>query len=148
MTSVTLIGEGIAEPGREFVFEGEAAGCEGCPYRDQCLNLDIGTSYRISSVREGAQSLPCAVHDDDVIAVEVEPTDVTITVPSRQAMAGNRTSLAGPCPHVDCPSHEYCVPAGASMDRTYRIKNVAGEPPHETCLLDRELTLVEVADPK
>lgn len=148
MTTVTLVGERLVEPGRTFVYEGEATGCEGCPYRAQCLNLDEGTTYRITDVREGAQSLPCAVHEDDVTAVEVEPTSVVATVPSRQAMAGNRTKLAGPCPHLECPSHEYCVPAGASMDTSYRIESVVGDPPHETCYLDRELMLVEFAEPE
>lgn len=148
MSTVTLLGERLARPGQAFVYEGEAPGCDGCPYREQCLNLEEGTAYRVTAVREGAQRLPCAVHEDDVVAVEVEPTAVTIAVPSTRAMAGNRASLAGPCPHVECPSHEYCIPAGAAMDRTYRIEAVEGEPPHETCLLDRELTLVEVSDPR
>ena len=148
MTTVTLLGEGLADPGQTFVYEGEAPGCADCPYREQCLNLDVGTNYRITAVREGAQRLPCAVHEDDVIAVEVEPKAVTMASPSGQAMAGNRTGLAGPCPHVACPSHEYCVPAGGEMDRTYRVESIVGEPPHEICYLDRELTLVEAAEPR
>lgn len=148
MTSVTLVGERLAEPGREFVYEGETSACADCPYRDQCLNLDVGTRYRVTGRREGAQSLPCAVHEDDVTAVEVEECAVRMNVPSQQALAGNRTTLAGPCPHLDCPSHEYCVPSGVRMDRSYRIETVNGDPPHETCRLDRELTLVEGDDPR
>lgn len=144
MTEVTLIGEHIAEPGQEFVFAGEASGCEECPYRRQCLNLESGRSYRITSVREGAQALPCAVHAGDVVAVEVEPVSVTVNVPDRQALSGNKTRLAGDCPYVECPSHRYCVPDGLSMDVEYRIREVQGDPPHETCAMDRDLTQVVV----
>lgn len=145
MTQVTLIGTRLAEPGREFVYGGESAACEGCPYRDQCLNLSEGNRYRITEIREGAQTLDCAVHDRGVRAVEVEPAPVPANVASQNAYAGSRTSLSGPCPHTDCPSHEYCVPEGAEFDEERRIEEVIGDPPHDFCALDRELTLVEFA---
>ena len=144
MGQITLIGEGLATAGREFVYHGAAEGCEGCPYRDQCLNLEEGRRYRVVDRREHAQTLPCAVHEDDVIAVEVELTTVTTNVPTNQALAGNKTTLAGPCPHIECPSHSYCVPDGIEFDTEYRINEIHGEPPHEVCHLDRELTHVEM----
>jgi len=66
MTTVTLIGTRLAEVGREFVYHGEASACEGCPYRNQCLNLTEGTKYRVTGLRENAQTLECGVHDDGV----------------------------------------------------------------------------------
>ena len=143
MATVTLVGARLAEVGREFVYQGEASGCAGCPYRDQCLNLMEGGRYRITNVRENARLLECAVHDTGVRAVEVEPAPVRANVPTKVAYAGNKTSLAGPCPHTECPSHQYCVPLGVEMDVEHRIADVIGEPPHEICLLDRELRLVE-----
>lgn len=148
MPTITLIGTRLAEEGREFVYQGEAEGCAGCPYRSQCLDLTEGVKYAVTAVRENAQTLDCAVHDDGVRAVEVEPAAVTANVPSTGAYAGSRTSLAGPCPHTSCPSHELCVPDGADFDETYRIQAVRGEPPHEHCELDRELTTVELAPPE
>ncbi len=65
--------------------------------------------------------LDCAVHDEGVRAVEVEPAPVTANVPSKGAYAGSKASLQGPCPHTECPSHEYCVPEGAEFDQEYRI---------------------------
>ena len=144
MTAVTLIGERLAEPGQEFVYDGPAAGCADCPYREQCLNLTPGTRYRVTDVRSGAQRLPCAVHADDVVAVEVEPTAVTATVPAEGAFAGGMGSPAGTCPVVECPSHEYCMAPGADPEREYRITSVHGDAPYETCALDRDLTLVEL----
>lgn len=144
MAEVTLVSERLAERGREFVFHGPADGCTGCPYRDQCLNLTEGRRYRITELREGAQRLPCAVHEDDVIAVEVEPTTVEANVSVPTALAGNKTNLPGPCPHIECPSHEYCVPDGLRFDNEYRIAEIHGDPPHDVCHLNRELTLVEM----
>lgn len=147
VTTVTLIGERLAESGQEFVFDGEAPGCAGCPYREQCLNLQEGVRYRVTGVRKAGQSLECAVHDAGVQAVDVEPVSIRVNVPATEAFAGNKTSLAGPCPHTDCPSHELCVPAGVAVTDEYRIDAVHGEPPHDVCHLDRELTTVEFAPP-
>lgn len=146
MSTVTLIGDRLAEVDHEFVYRGEAAGCEGCPYRSQCLNLTEGQRYRITDIRENAQLLDCAVHDGGVRAVEVEPTSVRANVPSRGAYAGSKASLEGPCPHIECPSHEFCVPDGVDFETEYRIASVEGDPPHDHCLLDRSLTLVDLTD--
>ncbi|WP_135534563.1 UPF0179 family protein [Halostella pelagica] len=143
MSQVTLIGARLANEGEEFVYHGEASGCEGCPYRDQCLNLSEGVKYRVDGVRENAQTLDCALHDGGVRAVEVEPASVRANVPSRNAYAGSKASLAGPCPHVECPSHEFCVADGADEEEERQIQEVVGDPPHDTCALDRDLTLVE-----
>lgn len=145
MSTLTLIGERIAEVGTEFVYHGEAPGCTGCPYRDQCLTLQEGVKYRVVDVREGAQTLDCAVHDLGVRAVEVEPGTVRANVPATNAYAGSTAELAGPCPHTECPSHELCVPDGVDFGDSHRIREIEGDPPHEYCHLDRDLTLVELA---
>ena len=145
MSTITLVGTRLAEVDQEFVYRGESSACEGCPYRDQCLNLSEGVRYRVSDVREGAQTLDCAVHDDGVTAVEVEPTGMTANVPSRNAYAGSKAKLAGACPHTECPSHEFCEPNGADFDEDYQIAEVLGDPPHDYCMLDRDLTMVEFA---
>jgi uncharacterized protein (UPF0179 family) len=145
MSRITLIGTRLADPGTEFVYQGEAAGCEGCPHRKQCLNLTEGVKYQVASVRDGGQTLDCAMHDDGVRAVEVEPAPVRANIDAKSAYAGSKVALEGDCPHTDCPSHEYCVPDGAEFDAEYRIDEVLGDPPHDYCALDRELTLVEFA---
>lgn len=145
MSQVTLIGTRLAEVGTEFVYGGEASACEGCPYRNQCLNLSEGVKYRVTGVRENAQTLECGVHDTGVRAVEVEPTSMMANVSPKSAYVGSKARLEGPCPHTGCPSHEYCEPAGAEFDTEYRIQEVIGDPPHDYCHLDRELSLVEFA---
>jgi uncharacterized protein (UPF0179 family) len=147
MTEVTLLGRRLAEPGREFVYRGEASACEGCPYRDQCLNLVDGRRYRVTDVREGGSLLDCGVHDEGVVAVEVKPAPVRANVANTSAYAGSKVSLEGPCPHTGCPSHEYCEPTGGDFETEYRIDEVIGDPPHDYCMLDRELTLVEFEPP-
>lgn len=144
MAQVTLIGERLAEVGTEFVYEGESAACEDCPYREQCLNLAAGRRYRVTGVRDSG-TLECAVHDGGVTAVEVETAPVLANVPANAAYAGSKAELAGPCPYTECPSHEYCEPAGVDFDEEHQITEVVGDPPHDFCMLDRDLTLVEFA---
>ena len=144
MGRVTLVGPRLAEEGVEFVYRGGADACDGCPYREQCLNLTEGHRYRVAGVRDSG-TLECAVHDAGVTAVEVEPAPVLANVPSNVAYAGSKAELAGPCQYTECPSHEFCEPAGADFDEEYQITEVAGDPPHDYCMLDRELTLVEFA---
>ena len=148
MTTVTLVGTRLASEGEEFVYNGEASGCAGCPYRTQCLNLTEGRRYRISSVRENGQTLDCAMHEGGVRAVEVEPAPIRANVPTKGAYAGSKARLAGSCPHTGCPSHPYCEPAGADFDAEYRIDEIVGDPPHDYCMLDRDLTLVEFDAPE
>ncbi|KDE60582.1 hypothetical protein EL22_15930 [Halostagnicola sp. A56] len=144
MSTVTLLGTRLAEPGTEFVYHGEADACEGCPYRSQCLNLSPETKYRVTSIRENAQTLECGVHDGGVRAVEVEPVSVTANVRKKGAYAGSTNSLPGSCPYVECPSHEYCEPDGVDLDEEYRIREIVGDPPHDICHLNRSLQLVEL----
>ena len=139
--TLSLVGTRLATEGGEFVYRGESDGCEGCPYRKQCLNLDTGTRYRITDVRDGEQ-LDCPVHQDGVIAVDVEQAPFEANVPSKVAYAGSKVSMAGHCPHTECPSHDLCEPLGGDMDAEYRIVEVLGDPPHETCHLNRSLTKV------
>lgn len=148
MTTITLIGTRLAEEGAEFVYQGEAPGCSGCPYREQCLNLESGVRYRITAVRENAQVLDCAMHDEGVRAVEVEKAPVLANVLDQQAFSGSKTTIPGQCPHTSCPSHEYCVPEGISDDMEYRIQEIIGDPPHDYCILERDLTLVKLRQPE
>jgi len=148
MSKVTLIGTRLAEVGTEFVYGGEAGGCAGCPYRNQCLNLAEGRKYRVTDIRDGGQTLECAMHDTGVRAVEVEPAPIRANVAATSAYAGSRVSLEGPCPHTECPSHEFCEPDGADFNGEYRIDEVLGDPPHDHCALGRDLELVEFEAPE
>ena len=144
MSKVTLLGEHLATVGTEFVYGGESAACSGCPYREQCLNLTTGRRYRVTATRNSG-TLECAVHATGVTAVEVEPAPILANVATNVAYAGSKAALEGPCPYTECPSHELCEPAGAAFDTEYQIADVVGDPPHDHCMLDRTLTLVEFA---
>ena len=144
MSQITLIGERLAAVGTEFVYGGESTACEGCPYRGQCLNLVEGRRYRVTGERDSG-TLECAVHDTGVTAVEVEPAPVLANVPANAAYAGSKAELAGSCPYTECPSHEYCEPAGVEFGEERQITEVVGDPPHDFCMLDRDLKLVEFA---
>lgn len=143
--TLTLLGSRLADEGTEFVYRGASPDCDGCPFRQQCLTLEAGVRYEVSDVRDGGQVLECAVHDDGVVAVEVEPTTFEANVTATNAYSGSKVSLPGPCPHTNCPSHSLCEPLGGEFEGEYRIETTLGEPPHDYCALDRELELVELA---
>ena len=144
MARLTLIGDRLAEVGMEFVYNGESSDCSGCPYRTQCLNLTPGIRYRIIGIRENASLLECAVHDSGVRAVEVEPAAVLANISDRHAFIGNKVTVPGDCTYTACPSHEYCVPIGNESEQEYRVSEIIGEPPHDYCMLDRDLSLVKL----
>lgn len=146
MPQVTLIGKRLAIVGTQFVYEGETDGCDGCPYRGQCLNLTEGRRYQVTDVRDSG-TLDCAVHDSGVRAVEVEPAPIVANIDSNSAYLGSKARLEGPCPYTNCPSHEFCEPVGADTSSEFQITEVLGDPPHDYCMLERELTLVEFAPP-
>ncbi|UWG48423.1 putative metal binding protein [Halanaeroarchaeum sp. HSR-CO] len=146
--SLTLVGTRLAETDTSFVYRGEAPACADCPYRKQCLNLEKGVRYTVTDVRDGGQELECAVHDGGVLAVEVERVPFEANVPAKGAFSGSKITLAGPCPHTECPSHALCEPMGADFDREYRIEKTLGDPPHDYCALDRELERVELGPPE
>jgi len=141
MSTVTLIGTRLAESGQEFVYRGSSPSCDGCPYQNQCLNLDEDIKYRVVDTRDNAQKLECQVHDQGVRAVEVEPAPIRANIYAKNAYAGSRVQLPGSCPYTECPSHQYCEPEAGSFDRDYKISEIIGDPPHEDCRIDRDLTL-------
>ena len=105
--------------------------------------LDVPMSDR--GEREITDVVARVIEEHGVTAVEVEPAPVLANVASNAAYAGSKAELQGPCPYTECPSHDLCEPAGAEFDTEYQIAEVVGEPPHDHCMLDRELTLVEFA---
>jgi len=129
--------------GPRIRLSGESPDCEGCPYRSQCLNLSEGTRYRVTGIRENAQTLDCAVHDAGVARSRSNPR------PSPRTSCRSRRTPADACrsparartPNVR--ANGYCVPDGADFDDERVIDQVLGEPPHDVCALDRDLTLVE-----
>lgn len=126
-TIVTLIGTKLARVGNEFIFKGAAKECEVCKFGKTCLGLNIGSRYRIISLRNGGK-LECTVHDAGVCAVEVVEEPVTLSLESRKAIKGSKIVYESvSCNLSDCINYIVCHPSGVKKGDKFTIVDVTDE---------------------
>ncbi|MFB6284317.1 MAG: UPF0179 family protein [Halobacteria archaeon] len=145
-THITLVGTSIAEVGMEFIYTGETEACQGCPHRENCLNLKEDVRYRVMNVRDKGQELDCRIHEDgSVKAVEVAESPVLAQVESKKAFEGSNVTIQeDACDKKQCPAYKFCVPDGFDYGENYEIKEIVGDNPVK-CHYDKSLKLVELA---
>lgn len=66
----TFIGTKLAKIGLDFIYEDNICECNDCKLKNVCMNLEEYAKYKITKVKNRV-IYNCAVHDDDVVAVEV-----------------------------------------------------------------------------
>lgn len=126
-TIITLIGTKLATKDNEFVFKGGAKECEPCRLNKTCLGLNIGSKYRITTIRNGGK-LDCFVHDSGVCAVEVIEMPVEISVESRKAIKGSTIAYEPvPCNITDCDNFVMCRPSGLRRGDKFTVVKVSGD---------------------
>src|SRR5574341_1395467 len=109
---ITLIVTKLAKIGNEFIFKGAAKDCEVCKLNKTCLMLNIGSKYKIVSIRNGGK-LECSVHDSGVCAVEVVETPIVIGIETRKAIKGSKVVFEPiACKLSGCENYMICRPAG------------------------------------
>lgn len=84
---ITVIGQKLAKEGNEFYFVGEMEECKNCKVRSTCLNLEADRRYRVKEIRSD-KLLSCALHDEGVIAVFVEPAPILTLIDAKKAIQG------------------------------------------------------------
>ncbi len=140
---ITLIGVDLAKTGIEFIFNGPAAECDACKFRNTCLNLAVGRRYLVTAVRSNAQH-KCALHDVGVQAVEVTETPNVVAIDSKKAFTGSKaTYTSNECETLDCKIYELCHPSGIEHGEKLVISAVIGDVP-EPCAEGKSLKLVEL----
>jgi uncharacterized protein (UPF0179 family) len=140
MADITLIAQGQAHPGFEFVYQGPAPICRTCPYRHACLTLDVGRRYQVSKVRPVTH--PCALQETEAAVVEVSVVPRQLVVEPRMAIVGS--SFDGSrysCSRVDCPNWDACAGPSVPGKQRYRIERV--HPEAAECRIGRSLKLVD-----
>jgi uncharacterized protein (UPF0179 family) len=138
---VTLVGEGQATVGREFVYRGPQAECRECKVKAACLNQEIGVRYRIVSVRE--VSHPCLLNEDRACVVEVEPAPPECSLPVRKAVEGATVTYEGlVCSNAACPNYRTCHPIGIEPGTRLKILEAGKE---LDCPLGYEIAPVRAA---
>src|SRR5205823_2580390 len=91
VVEITLVGEGQAQVGHEFVYRGPQPECRPCKVRAACLNQALGQRYRIKRVRDVTH--PCLLNEERARVVEVELAPPEASLPSRAAIEGAVVTL-------------------------------------------------------
>ncbi|MCX6684625.1 MAG: UPF0179 family protein [Methanoregula sp.] len=140
-TKVTLVGTVLAKEGVEFIYEGEAAGCDTCKVKKACNNLQIGRRYRIISVRTTHHE--CPVHLNGTTAVEVMEAPITVLINADMAIINSKIKLELSCNKSDCRSYPLCHPDGVVEGEKYVVSDVLGNA-SDICEKGRALKLVDI----
>ena len=144
-TIVTLVGIRMAKPGLEFIFKGNVPDCNGCRFKNSCLNLTKGARYKVVSLRNTAP-MDCSIHEGGVQAVDVIETPWTVMVESRMAISGS-TIIYKPihCNETECEMIKFCNNPGPAANKKYKILNISSEPTGK-CIKNYSLKLVDMQE--
>ena len=141
VVQVTLLGEGQAAVGQEFVYRGPQPECAPCKVKSVCLNQDIGRRYRVTRVRD--VSHPCLLNEERARAVEVEPAPPPCSLSVRAGVEGALVSYEGVvCANGRCPNFRTCHPIGLELGARLKVLEVGAE---LECPLGYELVPARVA---
>jgi uncharacterized protein (UPF0179 family) len=140
-SKVTLVGTVLARQGVEFIYEGEAPGCDNCKVKKACNNLQKGHKYRIVTVRTTHHE--CAVHLNGATAVEVTESPITILISPEMAIINSKIKPDFSCNKGDCRSFALCRPEGVVEGEKYTVVDVLGNA-SDICDKGRALKLVEI----
>lgn len=125
MAKISLIGVDLAKEGLEFTFVEPLKGCTECRIKNVCFNLEPGTSYRITKVRE--KENPCFVFNKDKVnTIEVEPLDEFLNAQNGMKLQEGSTIKATSleCKQFTCPNIEVCNLIHIKEGRKARINSI------------------------
>jgi uncharacterized protein (UPF0179 family) len=141
MTQITLVGEGQATVGGEFVYRGPQPECRPCPVKAACLNQELGRRYRIVKVRDVRHD--CLLNEGRARVVEVTAEPPACSVMERTAIEGAVLAYERiVCANAACPNYRTCHPVGIEPGMRIRLLDVG--PPLE-CPLGYSLVSAKVA---
>ena len=126
MVLITLIGEKQARIGDRFYFMGSMTECRECRLRGVCFNLETGSLYEITALRDAVHE--CTVHEGTVRAVEVEKRPVTVAIPRKQAIDGSTITFeSAKCRNIGCANRSICNPPSIRNGTKLRIADVGDD---------------------
>jgi uncharacterized protein (UPF0179 family) len=138
MASITLISVPQAKEGERFYYLGPQPECDSCKLKNVCVNLEQGSMYEITAVRE--QTHDCALNEDKVRVVEVDKTAQNSAVPKKSAIEGGIITFKEPeCKKMDCRNYRICHPYALENGKKYKIIDVKGS---ADCPIYADLVLV------
>jgi len=126
MVLITLIGETQARIGNRFYFMGPLTECKECRLRGVCFNLEPGSLYEVTALRDTIHE--CPVHEGSVRVVEVERKPILAAVGSKQAIDGSTVTFEGKrCDNLGCENRNYCIPMSIKDGTKLRIVDIIGD---------------------
>lgn len=125
MAKISLIGVDLAKEGLEFTFVEPLKGCTECRIKNVCFNLEPGTSYRITKVRE--KENPCFVFNKDKVnTIEVEPLEDFMNAQNGMKLQEGSTfkAVSQECKYITCENIETCNLLHLKEGRKVRIQKI------------------------
>ncbi len=109
MVLVTLVGDSQARIGNRFYFVGPSTECKECKLRNVCFNLEPGSLYEVTGLRDTRHE--CVVHESEVRVVEVEKKPFRAAVPKKLAIDGSMITFESRrCDNMGCENRRLCCP--------------------------------------
>lgn len=126
MVLITLVGEKQATEGCEFIYMGPLSDCRECRLKTVCFNLEEGTRYKITKIRDVHHD--CKIHEGGVRVVEVERIPVNAALNNKLAIEGSTITFAPlECKNLGCEHYHLCHPLGVKANGKYKILSVGKE---------------------
>ncbi|MCL1811552.1 MAG: UPF0179 family protein [Methanomassiliicoccaceae archaeon] len=140
MAAITLISESQAKEGNRFYYMGPQLECRECHLKGVCFNLEQGSMYAITAVRD--QTHNCSLTEDTVRVVEIKKVAQRSAVPKKSAIEGSLITFQKPgCGRLDCGNYRICHPYAVEDKKKYSVIEIEGD---AECLIGEELVLVKL----
>jgi uncharacterized protein len=127
MTSITIVGEKLANKDEEFIFIGPQNDCKNCKLKNICFNLKQYHQYKITSVRDKRHS--CSVHTGDAIVVEVDEQPIETTIEKKYTKGSVITYEKKECNEKLCLYYDLCTNKALEPDKKYLITDILDDIP-------------------
>lgn len=117
---ITLVGKKLAKVGNEFIYLGITQKCRNCKLKTVCSNLQEGRIYKIVKLRDKEHA--CSLHEEGVVAVEVQKLPHEVNVKKEEAEATAVAFHKIKCNNISCNEYMFCHPP--IKEKEYKIVEV------------------------
>lgn len=140
MVLITLIGDSHARVGNRFYYMGPTEECKDCRLRNVCFNLDIGSLYEITQLRDTKH--PCTLREGEVRVVQVDKVPFKAAIPKKLAIDGSVITFEPrTCNNIGCENRAFCCPVNLNSGDKHAIDEIIGD---VRCPEGEALTLVKL----
>ena len=141
MTSITIVGEKLANKDEAFIFIGPQSDCKNCKLKNICFNLKQYHQYKITTVRDKRHS--CSVHAGDAIVIEVEELPIETTIDKKYTKGSVITYEKNDCDEQLCSYYDLCTNQALEPNKKYVITEILDDIPCSKGESIQQVTLKE-----